>query len=67
MDAISTVVLTELVTFTEEAAKEEYVAPVFKLAGLTKLYMARMEKLGAQMNQRAHATRLKEYSLTEEP
>ena len=36
----------ELVMFIEEAHKNDGTAPVFKLADLAQLYMARLEQLG---------------------
>ena len=50
-DVISAVVLAELVTFIEESAREEDIAPVFKLADLNKLYTTRMEQLGVEMDE----------------
>ena len=66
-DVFSAVVLAELVTYIEESAREEEIAPIFKLADLNKLYTSRMEELGVEMDQRVHTTRLKERILAHFP
>ena len=58
-DVKSAVALAELITYMEDVSKED-IAPVFKLADLTKLYTTRINRLGVELNQKVHATRLKE-------
>ena len=52
-------VLTELITYIEEAKKGEAVSPVFKLADLAQLYSARLEELGVSQSSRVNSTHLK--------
>ncbi len=64
-DVTAAIVLTELVSYTEESTGEEDVAPVFKFAELTKMYTTRMKQFGVDTDQRVHTTMLKERILAQ--
>ena len=64
---MSRIVLAELVLCIEETHLEEGTAPVFRLAGLAKLYTTRREHLGAALCKKVNSTRLKERLLAQLP
>ena len=58
------IAFSELVAFLEGNNSDEDIAPVFKLVDLTEMYKVRLEQLGATVEKRIHATRLKNRLLT---
>ena len=50
----------QLLSYIEEAHKNNLVAPVFKLADLVNLYSTRLKQLGTGVEGRVHSTKLKD-------
>ena len=64
-DAIA---LAELISFIEETQQSENQSEhIFKLSILVQLCRSKLERLGGNMSERTHATRLKETLLTKIP
>ena len=62
------IAFAELITYIEERRLEDAtVAPVFKLADLSKLYSSRLDQLGIKQESRVQSTRLKQRILARFP
>ena len=61
------VTLAELLTYVDESRMDEDLAPVFKLAGLVKLYSARLQQFGIDQDTRPHSTDLQNCILAHFP
>ena len=63
------IAFAELVTYIEESRLEDArtIAPVFKLADLSKLYSSRLDQLGIKQESRIQSTRLKQRILAHFP
>lgn len=52
------IALAELIAFMEESQSDSSIGLVFKLSELSKSYVAKLEKLGIDVSQHVHSTRL---------